>query len=116
MKNPLKNVVKKITSSENVKNVISNVMYNLDDKIDEKVVAKSSQNIKQTVADINSEISAMEVEHKRKNLENMNRIKFNSNHLSDAQLRTFINDSSLDKFERIGYVATFADRYSDRNG
>ena len=60
-------------------------------------------------------MSEIEAEQKRKNLEKMNQIRYNSSHLSDAQLRTFINDSSLNKFERIGYAAAFADRYSDRD-
>ena len=99
------------------------------DKIAEKVVDKASQRVKHTATDvknkigekisetvenINAEISAIEAERKRKNLEIMNQIRFNSNNLRDAQLRVLINDTSLDKFERIGYAAAFADRYSDR--
>lgn len=119
----------KIISSKNLQEVVSSATDKFDDKIAEKVVDKASQQIKQTavnvknkigekisetVENINAEISAMEAERKRKNFETMNQIRFNSNHLSDAQLRTLINDNSLDKFKRIGYAAAFADRYSDR--
>lgn len=87
------------------------------DKAEEKIkqtAADVGDKISETVANVSAEISAMEAEHKRRNLETMNVIRFNSNHLSDAQLRTLINDNSLDKFKRIGYAAAFADRYSDR--
>lgn len=119
----------KIISSKNLQKVVSSATDKFDDKIAEKVVDKASQRVKQTATDvknkigekisetvenINAEISAMEAERKRKNLETMNQIRFNSNHLSDAQLRTLINDTSLDKFKHIGYAAAFADRYSDR--
>lgn len=129
MKIPLKNAVKKITSSDNLQKVVSSATDKLSDKIAEKIVEKAEKRVKKTAVDvknkiggkisetvenINAEISAMEAERKRKNLETMNQIRFNSNHLSDAQLRTLINDTSLDKFKRIGYAAAFADRYSDR--
>lgn len=119
----------KIISLKNIQKIVSGTTDKVSDKIAEKVVDKASQRVKQTATDvkdkigekisetvenINAEISAREAERKRKNLETMNQIRFNSNHLSDAQLRTLINDSSLDKFKRIGYAAAFADRYSDR--
>lgn len=96
-------------------------------KISDKVVDKAEQRIKKTAADVKNkisetvsnvaaEISAIEEERKRKNLETMNRIRFNANHLSDSELRKLINDNSIDKFKRIGYAAAFADRHSDRNG
>ena len=130
-----KNSVRKITSSKNIQDVISSATEKISDKISDKVadkiIDKAEQRVKQTAVDvknkigekisetvenINAEISAMEAERKRKNLETMNEIRFNSKHLSDAQLRTLINDSSIDKFRRIGYAAAFADRHSDRNG
>lgn len=95
------------------------------DTVSEKIIDKAGQTVKQTasdigdkisetVADVKNKISEMEAERERKNFEKMNELRYNSAHLSDAQLRTFINDTSLDKFERIGYAAAFADRYSDR--
>ena len=80
-----------------------------------KVTNKFSNKISETVADVKNQIAEMEAERERKNFEKMNELRYNSDHLTDAQLRTFINDSSLDKFERIGYAAAFADRYSDRS-
>lgn len=124
-----KNSIKKITSSGNIQKVVSSATNELDDKIAERVVDKASQQVKQTATDVKNkigekisetvsnvatEISAMEEKRRIKNLETMNQIRFNSNHLSDVQLRTLINDTSLDKFKRIGYAAAFADRYSDR--
>ena len=79
-----------------------------------KSFGKVANKISKTVANVKNKISEIEVERERKNFEKMNQIRYNSAHLSDAQLRTFINDSSLDKFERIGYAAAFADRYSNR--
>ena len=130
-----KNSVRKITSSKNIQDVISSATEKISDKISDKVadkiIDKAEQRVKQTAVDvknkigekisetvenINAEISAKEAERKRKNLETMNEIRFNSNRLSDLELRTLINDSSIDKFRRIGYAAAFADRHSDRNG
>ncbi len=116
--------------NKNFQKVVSSATEKISDKIADKVVDRAEQRVKKTavdvknkigekisktVANVSAEISAMEAERKRKNLETMNQIRFNSNHLSDAQLRTLINDSSVDKFKRIGYAAAFADRYSDRN-
>ena len=42
-----------------------------------------------------NKISEMEAERERKNFEKMNKLRYNSQHLSDAQLRAFINDNSL---------------------
>ena len=114
-----------MTVSKNIQKVVSSAT----DKITDKVVDKVEQRMKQTATDvknkigekisetvenINDGIPAMEAERKRKNFETMNQIRFNSTHLSDAQLRILITDNSLDKFKRIGYAAAFADRYSDR--
>ena len=107
-----KNSVKKITSAKNLQNVVSNVTDNAGEKI-KKSASDIGDKISGTVSDVKNKISEMEAERRRKNLETMNQIRFNSNHLSDAQLRTFINDKSMDKFKRIGYAAAFADRYSD---
>lgn len=112
-----KNSLKNFSSAKNIQEAVSNVTEKIADKAEEKIkqtAADVSDKISETVANVSAEISAMEAEHKRKNLETMNVIRFNSKHLSDAQLRTFINDTSLDKFKRIGYAAAFADRYPPR--
>ena len=125
MKLPSKMFVKpekKTLSVENIKKSVATVT----DTVSEKIIDRAEQTVKQTasdigdkisetVADVKNKISEIEAERERKNFEKMNQIRYNSAHLSDAQLRTFINDSSLDKFERIGYAAAFADRYSDRS-
>lgn len=116
---------KKTLSVENIKKSVAAVTDKVADTVSEKIIDKAEQTVKQTasdigdkisetVADVKNKISEMEAERERKNFEKMNELRYNSAHLSDAQLRTFINDTSLDKFERIGYAAAFADRYSDR--
>lgn len=117
IKFPDKNSIKKITSTDNFQNTVSNVADEIIDKAEQYVsqtVDDFKNKIFETVSNISDEISAMENERRRKNLETMNQIRFNSIHLSDSQLRTFINDKSLDKFKRIGYSAAFADRYLDK--
>ena len=129
MKLPSKMFVKpekKTLSVENIKKSVGDVTDKVTDTVSEKIIDRAEQTVKQTasdigdkisetVADVKNKISEMEAERERKNFEKMNQIRYNSAHFSDAQLRTFINDSSLDKFERIGYAAAFADRYSDRS-
>lgn len=129
MKLPSKMFVKpekKTLSVENIKKSVATVTDKVTDTVSEKIIDRAEQTVKQTasdigdkisetVADVKNKISEIEAERERKNFEKMNQIRYNSAHLSDAQLRTFINDSSLDKFERIGYAAAFADRYSDRS-
>ena len=117
---------KKTLSVENIKKSVATVTDKVTDTVSEKIIDRAEQTVKQTasdigdkisetVADVKNKISEIEAERERKNFEKMNELRYNSAHLSDAQLRTFINDSSLDKFERIGYAAAFADRYSDRS-
>ena len=129
MKLPSKMFVKpekKTLSVENIKKSVATVTDKVTDTVSEKIIDRAEQTVKQTasdigdkisetVADVKNKISEIEAERERKNFEKMNELRYNSAHLSDAQLRTFINDSSLDKFERIGYAAAFADRYSDRS-
>ena len=129
MKLPSKMFVKpekKTLSVENIKKSVGDVTDKFAEEVAEKIIDRAEQTVKQTasdigdkisetVADVKNKISEIEAERERKNFEKMNQIRYNSAHLSDAQLRTFINDSSLDKFERIGYAAAFADRYSDRS-
>jgi len=129
MKLPSKMFVKpekKILSVENIKKSVATVTDKVTDTVSEKIIDRAEQTVKQTasdigdkisetVVDVKNKISEIEAERERKNFEKMNELRYNSAHLSDAQLRTFINDSSLDKFERIGYAAAFADRYSDRS-
>ena len=127
MKLPSKMFVKpekKTLSVENIKKSVATVTDKVTDTVSEKIIDRAEKTVKQTasdigdkisetVADVKNKISEIEAERERKNFEKMNELRYNSAHLSDAQLRTFINDSSLDKFERIGYAAAFADRYSD---
>ena len=129
MKLPSKMFVKpekKTLSVENIKKSVATATDKVTDTVSEKIIDRAEQTVKQTasdigdkisetVADVKNKISEIEAERERKNFEKMNELRYNSAHLSDAQLRTFINDSSLDKFERIGYAAAFADRYSDRS-
>ena len=114
-----KNSLKNFSSAKNIQEAVSNVTEKIADKAEEKIkqtAADVGDKISETVANVSAEISAMEAEHKRKNLETMNEIRFNSKHLSDLELLTLIKDTSIDKFRRIGYAAAFADRHSDRNG
>ena len=46
-----------------------------------------------------------------KDIARMNAIQFNSAHLSDDQLLDCVGNKVIDKFERIGYAAAFADQY-----
>ena len=113
-----KNSLKNFSSAKNIQETVSNVTEKIADKAEEKIkqtAADVGDKISETVENINAEISAMEAERKRKNLETMNVIRFNSKHLSDLELLTLIKDTSIDKFRRIGYAAAFADRHSDRN-
>ena len=109
-----KNSVKKVTSTKKFQEAVSNVTNEAGEKIKQSA-SNIGDKISGTVSDVKNKISEVEAERERKNFEKMNQIRYNSAHLSDAQLRTFINDSSLDKFKRIGYAAAFADRYSDRS-
>ena len=105
---------------------IKNSVGKVANTVSEKIIDKAEQTVKQTASDIGdkisetindvkNKISEIEAECERKNFEKMNELRYNSAHLTDAQLRKFINDTSLDKFERIGYAAAFGDRYAERS-
>lgn len=44
-------------------------------------------------------------------IKTMNRIRYGSTQLTDDELNKFIDNNSIGEFERIGYMAAFADRY-----
>ena len=44
-------------------------------------------------------------------IKTMNRIRYGSTQLIDDELNKFIDNNSIGEFERIGYMAAFADRY-----
>lgn len=44
----------------------------------------------------------------------MNRIRYTSDKFTDDELNKFINNNSVGEFERIGYMAAFADKYPPR--
>ena len=97
-------------TTANISDFTGQVADKIFDKA-KKAVQETATNIVDNVA---AEINSFNDELNRKNLEKMNRIRLNSAHFSDAQLRERINNISLDKYERIGYAAAFADRYSER--
>lgn len=51
---------------------------------------------------------------KEDGIKTMNRIRYGSVQLTDDELNKFIENKSIGKFERIGYMAAFADRYPPR--
>lgn len=70
-----KNSLKNFSSAKNIQEAVSNVTEKIADKAEEKIkqtAADVSDKISETVANVSAEISAMEAEHKRKNLETMN--------------------------------------------
>jgi len=42
----------------------------------------------------------------------MNQVRYNSDQLSDDELLNLIENNSVEEFEKIGYMAAFADRHS----
>ena len=42
----------------------------------------------------------------------MNHVRYNSEQLSDEELLNLIKNNSVEEFEKIGYMAAFADRHS----
>lgn len=51
---------------------------------------------------------------KEDGIKTMNRIRYGSTQLTDDELNKFIENNSIGEFERIGYMAAFADRYPPR--
>lgn len=51
---------------------------------------------------------------KEDGIKTMNRIRYGSDNFTDDELNKFIENNSIGEFERIGYMAAFADRYPPR--
>lgn len=51
---------------------------------------------------------------KKDGIKIMNRIRYGSDKFTDDELNKFIENKSIGEFERIGYMAAFADRYPPR--